>query len=358
MIEIWKDIPDLSGYQASNLGNIKSCPKKTKNQYSYTETILKQSIDKDGYKIVHINKKNYRVHRLIAKTFIVNQQNKQQVNHINCNKQDNRVENLEWVTPSENIKHAYDNNLININNIKKAHYKKIKAIKNNQTLYFYSIKEASKKLNILKTSISNCLKGRSKTSCGYEWKYDEDTIEFIESEHIYIVNGIIVKSVTQILNELFPNKYKNVPLKILNDKSLYGVKVHKAVEDLENGVYVEKPQSVYICESINQYDKLKKKYNIKVLEQEKIIAYKNIFAGRFDMIAEINGFNCLCDIKTTAEVDKEYLSWQLSMYELAYGSKFDKLYCIWLPKGGLGKLIEIDRIEEVEEKLKEKGIGE
>lgn len=345
MIEIWKDIPDLSGYQASNLGNIKSCPKKTKNQYSYRETILKQSIDKDGYKIVHINKKNYRVHRLIAKTFIVNQQNKQQVNHINCDKQDNRVENLEWVTPSENIKHAYKNNLINTNNVKKAHYKKIKAIKNNQTLYFNSIKEASKKLNILKTSISNCLNGRSKTSCGYEWKYDEDTIEFIESEHIYIVNGIIVKSVTQILNELFPNKYKNVPLKILNDKSLYGTKVHKAVEDLENG---KEPimDSVYIEESINQYQRLKEKYNIEVIEQEQMIHYEYYYAGRFDMIADIDGKHCLCDIKTTSVVDKNYLSWQLSMYELGYGETFDKFYCIWLPKGSIGKLIEIDRLDK------------
>ena len=66
------------------------------------------------------------------------------------------------------------------------------------------------------------------------------------------------------------------------------------------------------------------------------------------MIAIVNDEECLIDIKTTAELDKEYLSWQLSMYELAIGKKFKKLYCLWLPKGGLGKLIEIERIEKEE----------
>ena len=61
------------------------------------------------------------------------------------------------------------------------------------------------------------------------------------------------------------------------------------------------------------------------------------------MEANVNGIHSLIDIKTTAELDMEYLSWQLSFYELAYGSKFKKLYCLWLPKRGLGKLVEIKR---------------
>ena len=61
------------------------------------------------------------------------------------------------------------------------------------------------------------------------------------------------------------------------------------------------------------------------------------------MIAQIGSDKCLCDIKTTAELDKEYLSWQLSFYELATGKRFDKLYAIWLPKGKLGQLVEIKR---------------
>ena len=178
-------------------------------------------------------------------------------------------------------------------------------------------------------------------------------IEYLEKEHLYLVDGILVQSVTQILHKIFPNKYKNIPDWILNKKADYGTKVHKIIEDLENGIESES-ESVYIQESVKQYLKLKKENNFEVIEQEQIIHYKKLYAGRFDMIAKINNQLCLCDIKTTAELDKEYLSWQLSMYELAYGKKFDKLYCIWLPKGGLGKLIEIERIEK-EKILKEIG---
>ena len=181
-------------------------------------------------------------------------------------------------------------------------------------------------------------------------------IEYIDEIHTYLIDGIIVDSVTQILSLIFPNKYKNVPEWILKRKADYGTEVHKIIEMIENK---EEPKisSIYVSEALKQYLNLKEKYKIEVLEQEQIVGYKDIYAGRFDMIAEIGGEQCLCDIKTTVEVDREYLSWQLSLYELAYGEKFDKLYCIWLPKGGLGKLIEINRIEkdEIERKLEEIG---
>lgn len=181
-------------------------------------------------------------------------------------------------------------------------------------------------------------------------------IEYIDEEHLYLVDGVLVPSVTQLLHKLFPNKYKNVPQYILDKKAIYGSKVHKAIEELESNKLDKKEiKEFYIQLSINEYFRLKKKYEINVLEQEQIIHYKKYFAGRFDMVAIINGELCLCDIKTTAELDKEYLSWQLSMYELGDGRHFDKFYCIWLPKGGLGKLVEIERIEK-EKILKEIGV--
>lgn len=173
-------------------------------------------------------------------------------------------------------------------------------------------------------------------------------IEYIEEAHLYLLNCVIIPSVTQILEEkVFPDKYKNVPKWILDKKAKYGSTMHSLIEDYENKKEYQ-IDSVYIKESFKQYLDIKKQYNLEVISQEEIVHYKEYYAGRYDMTAKINGKLCLVDIKTTAVVDKEYLSWQLSMYELAIGTKFDKLYCLWLPKGGLGKLIEIERKEKEE----------
>lgn len=188
-------------------------------------------------------------------------------------------------------------------------------------------------------------------------------LEFIEDEHIYLLDGVIIPSVSEILHFIFPDKYKGVPNKILSAKADYGTTIHKAIEKCEsenigvnlNFIEVINLQELldmklnYIQEeSFIQYLVLKYRYNIEVLEQEQMIHYENKYAGRFDMIARINGDYCLCDIKTTSILDKEYLSWQLSLYAFAKKEKFDKLYAIWLPKEDLGKLVEIERKSDEE----------
>ncbi len=167
-------------------------------------------------------------------------------------------------------------------------------------------------------------------------------LEFVEEEHLYLLDGVIIPSVSQILHIIFKNKYKNVPANILKAKAIYGTTLHNAIECYEQKK--ELPKLDYIQQaSFNQYLNIKKENYIEVLAQEQMIHYKDKYAGRFDMIAEVNNKLALCDIKTTAELDVEYLSWQLSLYEFAYGTKFDKLYAIWLPKKELGKLVEIKR---------------
>ena len=180
-------------------------------------------------------------------------------------------------------------------------------------------------------------------------------VEFIEEPHLYLIDGIITPSVSEILHFIFPNKYNGVDKKILNRKAQYGTTVHKAVEVYEANIKTMSEEEAlyttiqtvnlnYIQEaSLKQYIKLKKENELTVLEQERIIQYESKYAGRFDMIASVKGLTCLCDIKTTAELDEEYLSWQLSYYELATGMTFDKLYAIWLPKKGLAVLKEIKR---------------
>ena len=184
-------------------------------------------------------------------------------------------------------------------------------------------------------------------------------VEFIEDGHIYLVDGIIIPSVSDILNFIFPNKYSNVPRQILNSKAEYGSRVHEAIECLEKGETL--PQLNYLQEaSLEQWKKLKSENKIEVIEQEKMVNYGSHYCGRFDMIANVNGAYSLCDIKTTAKLDKESLSWQLSFYALAhnpdkYETEFEKFYAIWLPKREIGEVVEIERKtkEELLEKLKE-----
>lgn len=120
MKEIWKNIPNYEGYyQASNLGRIKSLRRYKQNHSKLQiveEKIINQYINKhNGYVYSMLYKdgteKNCRVHKLIAQTFIPNPENKKTINHIDGNKANNRVDNLEWATNRENIIHAIENGL-------------------------------------------------------------------------------------------------------------------------------------------------------------------------------------------------------------------------------------------------------
>lgn len=176
-------------------------------------------------------------------------------------------------------------------------------------------------------------------------------IEYLENEHIYLYNGIIIPSVSKILNYIFPDKYKNIPADILQNKAHYGTKLHELVQITDQEQITDydtlklKIEHITFLQenSIKEYLKLKKEHNIEIVNQEQIVCYKGLYAGRFDKDGFVNKKSALIDLKTTAELDKEYLSWQLSYYELANGKKYNKLYAMWLPKGKQGELVEIKR---------------
>lgn len=105
-MEIWKDVKGYEGrYFVSSIGRLKSCKKPRRN----SEKILKPILV-NGYHFLDLgngkNIKRFSIHRLVAMAFLDNPENKPMVNHINGIKNDNRIENLEWCTASENQLHS------------------------------------------------------------------------------------------------------------------------------------------------------------------------------------------------------------------------------------------------------------
>lgn len=161
-------IRDFPLYQVDTLGNI----------YNQNGSLKKYSCNKSGYPIVTFCVSNHKtscsVHQIVAKQFIPNDDlKKYQVNHIDGDKQNNKIENLEWVTPSENMRHAVKTLGIEFGSVGRR-----AIVANNKRtgdeIVFSSASEAMKSLRLneaARVNIWRALNGLRKSAYGYTWHY-------------------------------------------------------------------------------------------------------------------------------------------------------------------------------------------
>lgn len=184
-MEIWKPVVNYEGYyEVSNMGRVRRVDRRVNTEIRHNETklwpgrILKQNRKRNGYYTVDLCKDNHvktiSVHRLVATAFVPACEGRTHVNHINCNKADNRAENLEWCTLQENIAHGKEHGLY-------VNHRKIPVRCKQNGMIFGSSYEAAEWLNETKfkgtkqvknmaSKIRSACLGMQSTAYGYTWE--------------------------------------------------------------------------------------------------------------------------------------------------------------------------------------------
>lgn len=165
----WKDVVEDPNYEVSIYGEVYS--KRTHKQ-------LSQGDDGSGYPMVVLcgpyGTRTRKVHRLVAEAFIPNPYNKREVNHIDGNKRNNKVTNLEWVTHQENIQHAFRTGLEVRSPLAGSPKVKVRVVETGEE--FDSISDCARRIgsNPTKNKIRACLDGKRKTHMGFHFEAIEN----------------------------------------------------------------------------------------------------------------------------------------------------------------------------------------
>ncbi len=183
MNEIWLPIRGFDGYQISSVGNVRSVDRVEVNSLGISRNLKGREIvktkSKSGYMNVFIRGRTFRVHRLVAGAFFGDSES-EEVNHKNGIRTDNRVENLEFCTRSENQKHAY-RVLGNIafqpckGKFGADHHRSKPVVAQHITTFekqiFEGLHDAQRKTGLNKSNISAACRGKQKTCGGYTWRF-------------------------------------------------------------------------------------------------------------------------------------------------------------------------------------------
>ena len=173
MTEVWKDVKNYEGlYQISNLGNVKRTSSGKRLKPYNRKGYIRVALSKDN------TAKHIDIHRLVAEAFIPNIENKPEVNHIDGDKSNNEVSNLEWCTRKENMNHAKNTGLWKMTDDMKKGLDQSKRTYQYDLNYnfiqsFESAEEASRQLHINTGNLHSCCEGKRKTAGGYIWSYEK-----------------------------------------------------------------------------------------------------------------------------------------------------------------------------------------
>lgn len=175
--EEWKDIVGYEGqYQVSSFGRIKSLTRESiypdNSTHIYYERLLCQSVDRDGYHSVALTSrgktKYYRVHRLVAEAFLGRHPvGRALINHKNGEKDDNRIENLEWVNAEENQRHR----VYSLGKVPRLGIRPVRCVETGQV--FPSVSAAARAVGSHSSNLAVCLRKypQHHTAKGYHWEY-------------------------------------------------------------------------------------------------------------------------------------------------------------------------------------------
>ena len=171
-------------------------------------------------------------------------------------------------------------------------------------------------------------------------KYSD--VVFNEAEHTYTLNGKELHGITPVIEKyICEGKYDGIPSTVLAKAAERGSKIHKEIELLVSGfsLFVKEPE-------IEAFDATRMFYDINFIESEYLVSDEDFFASKIDIVDDQHN---IYDVKTTSVLDKEYVSWQLSIYaylfELQNGFPCGKLYAVWL-RNGQCNIVEVKRIEK------------